>query len=68
MVVAQTGDASPDTGGPAAVVGTVDVADNAPVPQPASTVSTASIAITAGPRHRTPGRVPRIAVIPGTSR
>ena len=48
-VVPKTGDAAPDTGGPA-VAGadvTVDVADSAPVPQPASTVRTATSATTA---------------------
>src|SRR5664280_1508195 len=67
LVVASTGDASPDTGGPAAVVTTVDLDDSAPVPQPATAVSTASTAITAittGP-HRNPRPVRCIAVIPG---
>ena len=62
LVEASTGDAPPDTGGPAAVGATVDVEVSAPVPQPASTVSTA---ITAGPRHRNTRRVPRLAVIAG---
>ena len=67
VVTAPTGDASPDTGGPA-VAGadvTMAVEDNAPVPQPATTVRTATTAITAGGRHRKLRRVPCLAVIAG---
>ena len=65
LMESSTGDVSPDTGGPAAVGATVEVDDNAPVPQPATTVSTASTAMTAGARHRNRRRVPYIAVTPG---